>query len=56
MRFGKFDVTEGQLCVIAVMLCTSIFGSEFWDISVSSWFTWFVGTVIHLSVSTVGSL
>ncbi|XP_059080122.1 choline/ethanolaminephosphotransferase 1-like [Tigriopus californicus] len=34
MRFGKFDVTEGQMSVMAMMFITAIFGPQIWDISV----------------------
>lgn len=34
MRFGKFDVTEGQMSVMAMMFATAIFGPQLWDISV----------------------
>ena len=38
MHFGKFDVTEGQLCVMGFMLATTIFGPGLWDVKVGE--TW----------------
>lgn len=35
MRFGKFDVTEGQVCVIILMLASSIFGPQIWDYDIT---------------------
>jgi len=37
MRFGKVDVTEGQFCVIAILMLSAICGPEFWDINLF-WF------------------
>ncbi|KJH44995.1 CDP-alcohol phosphatidyltransferase [Dictyocaulus viviparus] len=31
LRFSKFDVTEAQLTVIAILVTTSVFGNSFWD-------------------------
>ena len=36
MRFGTIDVTEGQICVIFIMLLTSIFGSSVWSYEVTN--------------------
>ncbi|CAJ0608767.1 unnamed protein product [Cylicocyclus nassatus] len=38
LRFSKFDVTEAQMSVIAVLLTTCLFGNSFWEISlVAGW-------------------
>jgi hypothetical protein len=34
MRFGRFDVTEGQLCLILLLFITSAFGSGIWKTEV----------------------
>lgn len=31
LRFGKFDVTEAQFCIIAIHLVSAIFGVEIWS-------------------------
>ena len=31
LRFGKFDVTEAQFCIIAIHLVSTIFGVEVWS-------------------------
>jgi hypothetical protein len=36
MRFGNVDVTEGQMCIIAIMMLTALWGPSFWDIKVRS--------------------
>ncbi|CAB3400174.1 unnamed protein product [Caenorhabditis bovis] len=33
LRFSRFDVTEAQMSVIAVLLTTALFGNNIWDIS-----------------------
>lgn len=30
MKFGKFDVTEAQLCIMFIHIMSSIFGPDFW--------------------------
>jgi hypothetical protein len=32
MRFGNFDVTEAQMCMMFVMMCSAMFGTEFWSL------------------------
>jgi hypothetical protein len=34
MRFGNFDVTEAQFCMIGLMFITAAFGSGIWKIEV----------------------
>ncbi len=31
MKFGKFDVTEAQICMMVVLMATALFGSSFWS-------------------------
>merc|ERR1712241_696067 len=31
MKFGKFDVTEAQICMIFMMSMTGLFGTSFWN-------------------------
>ena len=38
MRFGRFDVTEGQMCVIAIMLASALFGPQLWSLNVRQLF------------------
>lgn len=33
MKFGRFDVTEAQLCIMSMMLVNTVFGPGIWDIS-----------------------
>ena len=33
MLFGKVDVTEGQLCVVSMMLASAVLGPGIWDVS-----------------------
>jgi len=36
LQFGKFDVTEGQLSAMAVVVMSATFGSHIWDIELPS--------------------
>ena len=31
LRFGKFDVTEAQFCIIVIHIISAIFGVEIWS-------------------------
>ena len=33
MKFGRFDVTEAQLCIMSMMLANTVFGPGLWDVS-----------------------
>ena len=57
LMFGKFDVTEVQLCTIAVFLVTAMFGPGIWSTSMPVLgYPWHTVPVVGCLVGSVGAI
>lgn len=53
LKFGKFDVTEAQMCIIMIHTISFLFGVDFWNIQLFGIQLWFLIASFSLCTATV---